>query len=206
MRETDTPGRIALAAVEIINTSGTRAVTTRKIAETAGVNAAAVNYHFGSRENLVRHALDLTLHHLFEDWTMILARDSLPLSGKLYFLLYYMMEGISRFPGLTRSYITDPEVSDYTRSRFSARLGEVIESLTGEESARTAICQAVYSVLAAGLLPEMFEGISGGDLSSEESRRAFLLPLVNGIPGINLELTPVMQAEMEVLRELAFRE
>ncbi len=45
MKKTDTVLRILSAAVEIVNTGGTEALTTRRVAETAGVNAAAVNYH-----------------------------------------------------------------------------------------------------------------------------------------------------------------
>lgn len=48
--------RLRRAAVELIGESGWRAVTTRAVAERAGVNAGLVHYHFASVEALLREA------------------------------------------------------------------------------------------------------------------------------------------------------
>lgn len=50
---TDTREIILQTALRIIGRDGYQALTTRAITEEAGVNRALVNYHFGSKENLL---------------------------------------------------------------------------------------------------------------------------------------------------------
>lgn len=54
MAETDTRARILNAAELLFTEQGFEATTLRQITGAAGVNLAAVNYHFGSKEELVR--------------------------------------------------------------------------------------------------------------------------------------------------------
>jgi AcrR family transcriptional regulator len=204
VKKTDTVLRILTAAVKIVNTGGTDALTTRMVAETAGVNTAAVNYHFGTRANLLREVLDLTLSHLFDDWDMILG-EQLPLPEKLFYFLDYMMEGIIRYPGLSRAYMFDPALKGFARETFIRRLEGVIDTLSTGQPMKLALTHAVSAVLASAVLPELFS-LAGGDMSSETDRRAYLLPLVNGIPGIRLEVSQAFIQRMESLRERAFKE
>ena len=206
MRDRDTAMRIVLAAVEMVNRGGTGAVTTRAIAREAGVNPAAVNYHFGTRENLISAGLDLTLSHLFQDWEMILSENTLSLPEKIYFFLDYMMEGMARYPGLVRSYIFDDSISAPVAERFLENLNRAIEALSSGTQNGPVLQQAVSAVLAFGMIPEMFRMFSGGSLSSEEDRRRYLLPLVNGLPGMNLDLDEATLEKMDLVRKLAFRE
>ena len=53
--------RLLAATVEVIARDGWDAATARKIASTAGVNAGLINYHFGSKANLMLAALEATL-------------------------------------------------------------------------------------------------------------------------------------------------
>lgn len=205
MKRTDTVPRILSAAVEIVNTGGTEALTTRRVAETAGVNAAAVNYHFGTRANLLWKVLDLTLSHLFDDWEMII-EESLPLPEKVFYFLDYMMEGIQRYPGLSRAYMFDPALKGFAKETFIRRLEGVLDSLSTGQPMKLAMTQAVSTVLASAVLPELFSLAACGEISSEAARRAYLLPLVNGIPGIELEISPAFIQRMGSLRERAFKE
>ncbi len=205
MKKTDTVLRILTAAVKIVNTGGTDALTTRMVAETAGVNTAAVNYHFGTRANLLFQVLDLTLSHLFDDWEMII-EEPLPLPEKVFYFLDYMMEGILRYPGLSRAYMFDPALKGFARETFIKRLEGVIDTLATGQPMKLALTHAVSAVLASAVLPELFSLAGGGDMSSETDRRAYLLPLVNAIPGIRLEVSPAFIQRMDSLRERAFRE
>ena len=59
---------ILQAAEQILATSGIEAATVRSITALAGVNTAAINYHFGSREGLFTvicspHAAGQSGHH-----------------------------------------------------------------------------------------------------------------------------------------------
>jgi len=188
LRDGNTAMRIVLSAVEMVNRGGTGAVTTRGIAREAGVNPAAVNYHFGTRENLIAAVLDLTLSHLFQDWEMILSQDTLSPPEKIYFFLDYIMEGMARYPGLVRSYIFEDSLSVPVADRFLEKLSLTIDGLSTEKPVKPDLQQAVSAVIACGIVPGMFRMFSGGSLSSEEDRRRYLLPLVNGLPRINLHL------------------
>jgi TetR/AcrR family transcriptional regulator, regulator of biofilm formation and stress response len=53
--------RLLAATAEVIARDGWDAATARKIASDAGVNAGLINYHFGSKANLMLAALEATL-------------------------------------------------------------------------------------------------------------------------------------------------
>jgi TetR/AcrR family transcriptional regulator, regulator of cefoperazone and chloramphenicol sensitivity len=53
-----TKDKILEATLEIISSQGFQNVTIRKIATNAGVNVAAINYHFGSKDNVINAALE----------------------------------------------------------------------------------------------------------------------------------------------------
>ena len=54
---------LVLAAGELFAEQGVGNTSVRTIAEQAGANIAAINYHFGSKENLYREALEFVLSH-----------------------------------------------------------------------------------------------------------------------------------------------
>ena len=58
----DTRQRLIEAAGEVFAERGFRAATIRDIVERAGANIAAVNYHFGDKENLYVEALSASCH------------------------------------------------------------------------------------------------------------------------------------------------
>ena len=51
------PGRILAAARELYATRGISGLSTRRLAEAAGVNLSLIHYYFGSKEGLVRAAI-----------------------------------------------------------------------------------------------------------------------------------------------------
>ncbi|HHW74482.1 MAG TPA: helix-turn-helix transcriptional regulator, partial [Firmicutes bacterium] len=59
--KTDTRSRIMKTAVEMIGREGNLNVTIREIAEKAGVNIAAINYYFSSKENLIEEVERVTV-------------------------------------------------------------------------------------------------------------------------------------------------
>jgi AcrR family transcriptional regulator len=58
--------RILTAAAEIFGVRGYRAATTRQIAEKAGVNVAAINYHFKGKLGLYTEVLETLLREGFD--------------------------------------------------------------------------------------------------------------------------------------------
>ncbi|HKV42826.1 MAG TPA: CerR family C-terminal domain-containing protein [Blastocatellia bacterium] len=62
--EDDAHGRLVTAALKLFAERGLEGVSVRELAQEAGVNLAAVNYHFGSKENLYVEALRFKLRSL----------------------------------------------------------------------------------------------------------------------------------------------
>ena len=60
----ETKQKILKATLKILESEGIQKLTVRKIAAEAGVNVAAVNYHFGSKDQVVFEALQ-TLRERF---------------------------------------------------------------------------------------------------------------------------------------------
>ncbi|AGF55583.1 AcrR family transcriptional regulator [Clostridium saccharoperbutylacetonicum] len=58
MSNLNTKDKILEATLNIISEEGFQNVTIRKIAVVADVNVAAVNYHFGSKDNVINEALE----------------------------------------------------------------------------------------------------------------------------------------------------
>lgn len=54
------------ATIEVVAERGWDAATTRRIAERAGSQQALINYHFGSKEGLLRAAAEAALHEGFQ--------------------------------------------------------------------------------------------------------------------------------------------
>nr|WP_240929619.1 TetR/AcrR family transcriptional regulator [Streptomyces coryli] len=68
------------AAVRLFGERGIGATSLRALTEAAGSNIAAVNYHFGSKEGLLRAVIDQTMHAVNEERRRRL--DTLEASGQ----------------------------------------------------------------------------------------------------------------------------
>ena len=68
MEELSTKTRIIVGAVACIEQDGLHSLTIRKIAEQADVNVAAVNYHFGTKANLINEVLKSTTEEFVMLW------------------------------------------------------------------------------------------------------------------------------------------
>jgi len=64
-RGRETRRRLVEATIELVASEGWERASTRRIAERAGVNQALINYHFGSKEALLRAALEVALREEF---------------------------------------------------------------------------------------------------------------------------------------------
>lgn len=74
MSDANTKEKLLTAAVEVFAAKGFQDATVAEICEQAGANVASVNYHFGSKENLLREVI----HRAFE-----LAEAKHPFRGDL---------------------------------------------------------------------------------------------------------------------------
>ena len=184
--------RIVLATISCVEKQGIENVTIRSIAKEAGVNSAAINYYFRSKENLIARAMSTTLNHFFEDWEQILGEDSKSLAERVRDLLDYFLEGAVRFPGVTKAHIYASYRSEAGESPFKTMLnqalGQLYEKIKGQSKAKNAreIALSIVQLLSAAMLPAMmptiFEGFSGLDFRDNRTRKTYVDLIVRALP------------------------
>jgi AcrR family transcriptional regulator len=140
--------RLIEATIVEIERHGLSQLTVRAVAAAAGMNIAAVNYHFRSKQALVTAALESSIVHMLEDTDAILTRlpeAPAPEAPERMFaeLLGYYLEGCLRFPRISKAHLHDGFVADDYSGIFPQRFAPVLERL------RIALCEAL-----PGLHPE----------------------------------------------------
>ncbi len=145
------------SAIEAIEIHGLHKLTTRLIAEQAGVNNAALHYYFGTKELLVEEAMTQSIRHMTEDLDELVSR-ALPLKENLYAILAYLVGGTVRYPNMVRAHFYGPLTGTGDGGplldEFHACVRKIIaHAVAGKPETvpeRTAI--AVHSALSTGLL------------------------------------------------------
>ncbi|NLO21700.1 MAG: TetR/AcrR family transcriptional regulator [Syntrophomonadaceae bacterium] len=106
-----TKKRIIGAALKIIASEGFHKITIRKIASLAEVNVAAVNYHFGSKEQLVNEALHNITQQLINTFN-VLKQPDMDVEDRLRTFLHAYASIISRYPDVIKNYVMQ-SITDY---------------------------------------------------------------------------------------------
>lgn len=89
---------------ELIAEEGFQNITIRKIANKAGVNVAAVNYHFGSKEAVINESLKSVTDEL-KDTFDFLKNSNEDARTKLSIFIINYTEMISRYPDILKNVI-----------------------------------------------------------------------------------------------------
>ncbi|MFO8184099.1 MAG: TetR/AcrR family transcriptional regulator [Candidatus Aegiribacteria sp.] len=209
----DTGRRIMDAAARLIGSDGAVAITTRRIAEEADVNPAALNYHFGSKERLIDLALKESMESLFDDWERILAIDGMPLPVRIYSMLDYTMERVTESPGIVGSHLFDPLVSRDRRVAFAGAIGEFLRTLPADleedlplqaKDIRLYLGQVVLLTVTAALIPELFRAMTEEDISSGPARSRFITGTMKRFLRIELNASDIIHSDIARVRELTF--
>jgi AcrR family transcriptional regulator len=107
MSPESTKQHILLSTIDAIEKHGLANLTTRLIAEEAGVNNAALHYYFGTKENLIDIVLDQTAEHMLDDTQNILHAET-SIETRLSGVLNYLIDGVINYPNLIRAQLTGP--------------------------------------------------------------------------------------------------
>ncbi len=96
----DTAGRIVSESTRLFARKGYDGVSIKEISEAAGVNIAAVNYHFDSKARLFRHIIEQFLSDLFVSSRKTLLPPQSPedMKVRLEIFMRQTMEAIIRQP------------------------------------------------------------------------------------------------------------
>lgn len=175
------------ATIECIEKYGIQGTTNRKIAGMAGVNNAAINYYFRSKDALIRRSMQITLENAFD------FKDFENLPGdtaqeRCAAIFDHLITGGLNYPGLTRSHFYELLAEGKYDSMAVEKLNEFVWNLARDLEARgvdldpqelhLACIQITAAVMMAILAPGLFAAKFGIDMSDEKIRQGFIWRLV----------------------------
>jgi AcrR family transcriptional regulator len=180
--------KIVLAAIACIERDGLDALTVRAIAKEAGVNVAAINYYFGTKENLVAEVLRQTLRTGFSlDQLDERLAEGMELRAAVEeFVVEYLNDAV-RYPRIAQAHLHDPFVKgEYPKALlrgfgsfldgFLERAEPILAGKTREER-KHSVVQLWSAVLLVVMLPGFFRGFGmrfGGAAERESYVRDLL--------------------------------
>ncbi len=176
--------RIVLAAVACIERDGLPNLTVRDIAQEAGVNVAALNYYFRSKDVLIAQVLRDRFDHFVRDIISILDKTSEPEAARLFDVLLYLLNGALDWPRMMQAILytnlTDQEVGLALRDSLAEVVGKLCKVVEDNDpqTAATRAAQLVSAAIFPGMFPGLFEKLPALDLADPECRAAFVRTLI----------------------------
>ena len=176
--------KIIEATIECIEREGIQAVTIRKIAKLAGVNSAAINYYFRSKEKLVDEVKRSTLEHVFEDWREILNDESRTVRERVFLLFTDYMEGAIMYPGISKAHMWEPLIDNNYDSLFvkllNGFLGDLAKKLSLElkrpaKELKLVVIHLFSALSMPVLMPDLFREFYDGKTFKEAKVRRALI-------------------------------
>jgi AcrR family transcriptional regulator len=194
--ETGSKERILQAAIRLLLEKAPEDLTTRVIANEAGVNVAAIHYHFQTKEALIEQAYaaatDIGFAHAME----IFARKDLSARDRAVQFLKEYAVGIVDYPNISRAGFSGMLFAEKASERFSKYLGRMFESLhetiremgeTDEKACAGKALAALSSIILPFLFLGAFRGISGIEYDDRAEREKYIELLVDALGGFRKE-------------------
>ena len=182
--------KIVGAAIECLERYGVQGTTNRKIAEIAGINSAAINYYFRSKEILIQRAMEKSLDNAF-DWQDFGSLPGNTPQERCEAIFTNLIIGGINYPGVTRAHFYDLLTSGDYDSLVVKRLNDFVYQLCDDlqkrglnknraelEMACTQVASAVFMMI---LTPQLFLSRFGLDMRDESTRSRFVKSLVKKI-------------------------
>ncbi|MCK4980466.1 MAG: TetR/AcrR family transcriptional regulator [Candidatus Delongbacteria bacterium] len=182
--------KIIQTTIECIEQEGIQGATIRKIADLAGVNVAAINYHFGSKEQLFKIVMNATLNESFvqniNDYKEMWQSDT---KKALQLFFEDTLEGAINYPNITKAHLADTfNKSDYNTNTVY-RLNDFLTTLHNlvklelrsetEIESKIAVSQLFASILMFGMMPDLLNEFLNFDLKNKENQQIFVQTLLN---------------------------
>jgi AcrR family transcriptional regulator len=178
---------IITAAIDCIEKYGILGATNRKIAQAAGVNNAAINYYFRSKDQLIQRCMQVTLENAFDfkDFARLPGASARERCAAIFDEL---IAGGIQYPGITRAHfygmfnegkydsLAVEKLNDFVR-HLAQDLAERGAGLEPDEL-QLACAQITMTVLMAILAPKLFQASFGLDLGDALARQRFVTRLV----------------------------
>ena len=119
--------RILRATLELFQVHGIKKTTTNDVAQKAGVSPATVYNHFGSKEDLVRAAIEYFLNSTLADFKNILT-GNLSFMEKMERILSYKSNMLGQYQGEFMQAIIseEPEIRQFVNSVYMTEIMPVV--------------------------------------------------------------------------------
>lgn len=157
----ETKQKIMKAALKIIANEDVQKLTIRRIAEQTGVNVAAINYHFRSKENLILEAMKMFGNGMRDMFDILKNPEQSDLENLTQFLDLFLMK-MMKFPGFMRNQIqliTEGKamhVKAVENMKFGRKnLIKILGRITGESSEKT-LSMKLFQMMSVLILPVFF--------------------------------------------------
>jgi AcrR family transcriptional regulator len=170
------------AVVTCIEKYGIDKLTTRKIAEAAGTNIASINYYFRTKEALVNEALSMTINHMLEDVSAAIADRQRPFLEAFEDVLFYLLEGNIRFPGITAAHLYDAVFEKKTDTLGLRAMNRLFEEVAAraiqdypqkdQQTVRFLLSQIIAATLFMMLSPNFFQSAYSPKMNDSKDCRA----------------------------------
>jgi AcrR family transcriptional regulator len=179
--------KIIQAAIDCIEKYGIQGSTNRKIAEMAGVNSAAINYYFRSKDVLIEICMQKTLENAFDfsDFERLPGGSA---HERCVAIFDELIAGGIDYPGITRSHFYDLLAEGKYDAKVVGKLNEFAQNLAKDMQARRAgldpqelelaCAQMIMTVMMAILAPSLFSKGLGLDICDADTRKRFVDQLV----------------------------
>jgi AcrR family transcriptional regulator len=177
--------KILDVTIDLIEKVGTAKATTRTIAAAAGVNIAAINYHFGSKEKLVDEALSTSWEHASKHIKGYLSAEPWEPEGALMAIGEYFLEGGYRYPTITRAnfFESDGQPRKAVAASIAALTGELEDRMSGslDKTSTKELRIRLSAFVSAILFPPLVDSSCLPWLKDKSSRKEYVRILVRDL-------------------------
>lgn len=165
--------RILSAALEIAGKEGFRALTTRRVAERAGVRLGLIHYHFGSKAALAAETEEAFLREIVSRIRAVEADGRMDEEEAMVLALAGILDAALSRPGILEGIFRDEAryrpLADRLLAFMARRLGPDRQCLARERGLRL-----LASVISPFLLTKIPGEVFGLDLRLPEARASYV--------------------------------
>jgi AcrR family transcriptional regulator len=173
--------RILKATLQLLKSGGAEAVTVRRVAKKAGVGVGLINYHFGSKDDLLFEAVNSIVGDAAALWYQPFAYPDLEAETRLRQLFRESVKWVGDYPQYFKLAVRHEllEGSFEVPQLILPLLREIFGGEKKELELRLLAFSLIVTLQMALLRPEAFGRYSGVDVFDEDQRAVTMDILVN---------------------------
>lgn len=168
-----TKDKILHKTLKIIKKEGIESITIRKVAKEAEVNIALINYHFGSKDNLINEAIKIILIDIQKVFSTLDRKEIEPKKRLKLFLLEYV-EVVGENTSIIRKSLVDYdklfqsqiEIVTLVKQMGLEKIKSLIKEITKIEDEKK-LNHTTFQIIGAMFFPVVVIPVIGAELSIE---------------------------------------